>query len=235
MHGVAATSTYAYPNINDICASSYVTCVGGTEFNDTANASAYWAANNATGFLSALSYIPEGAWNEPLNTGSNAATVPYVVAAGGGGPSTIIAKPVWQTGTGVPADGARDTPDMAFTAAGHDGYFSCLASGGGSCVPAANGSIGFIAFSGTSASAPSMAGVAALLNQTLGARRATSTPLFTGSRPPRPRPFTTLRWRPPGSAPARPRRPAPATTPRPDRPRSPAGWPATRSRPATTS
>ena len=176
VHGVAATSAYAYPNINDICASSYVTCVGGTQFNDLANPAAYWSSTNATGFFSALSYIPEGAWNEPLNTGSNAATVPYVVAATGGGPSTIIAKPTWQTGTGVPADGVRDTPDMSFTAAGHDGYFSCLASGGGTCIPAANGSIGFVAFSGTSASAPSMAGVAALLNQKLGARQGNINP-----------------------------------------------------------
>ena len=178
VHGAAATSTYAYPNINDVCASSYVTCVGGTQFNDTANPAAYWASTNANGFFSALSYIPEGAWNEPLNTGSNAATVPYVVSATGGGPSTIIAKPTWQTGTGVPADGVRDTPDMSFAAAGHDGYFSCLASGGGTCIPSANGSIGFVAFSGTSASAPSMAGVAALLDQKLGGRQGNINPML---------------------------------------------------------
>ncbi len=178
VHGVAATTIYAYPNINDICASSYVTCVGGTQFNDTANPSAYWATSNSTGYFSALSYIPEGAWNEPRNAGSNVASVPYVVAASGGGPSTIIAKPSWQTGTGVPADGVRDTPDMSFGAAGHDGYFSCLASGGGSCVPNANNLFGFVAFSGTSASAPSMAGVVALLDQKLGARQGNINPML---------------------------------------------------------
>ena len=111
-----------------------------------------------------------------MNTGTNAASVPYVVAATGGGPSTIIAKPTWQIGTGVPADGVRDTPDVSFNAAGHDGYFSCLASGGGTCLPNATGSIGFVAFSGTSASAPSMAGVAALLDQKLGSRQGNINP-----------------------------------------------------------
>ncbi len=185
VHNAAPTASTAYPNINDICASSYVTCIGGTQFNDTANPDSYWSASNGTGFSSVYSYIPEGAWNEPANTASNAATVPYVLAATGGGPSTIIAKPIWQTGTGVPADGARDTPDLSFAAAGHDGYFSCLASAGTAaqdtgCVPiaAAGGgySFGFVAFSGTSAAAPSMAGVVALLDQKLGGRQGNINP-----------------------------------------------------------
>ena len=165
-------------SISDICASSYVTCVGGTEFNDTANPATYWASTNGYGFLSALGYIPEGAWNEPSTTST---ATPFVVAASGGGPSTIITKPTWQIGTGVPADGFRDTPDISFAAAGHDGYFSCLAYAGtatqnSGCVPAANGSFGFIVFSGTSASAPSMAGVAALLDAKLGARQGNLNP-----------------------------------------------------------
>ena len=186
-HSVAPTTQYAYPNISDICASSYVTCVGGTQFNDTANPAAYWNSANATGLASALSYIPEGAWNEPNNPGANSASVPYVIAATGGGPSTIIPKPTWQTGTGVPADGFRDTPDVSFAAALHDGYFLCLASAGTiaqdtGCIPIqnANGStsFGFVDFSGTSASAPSMAGIAALLNARLGGRQGNLNPLL---------------------------------------------------------
>ena len=189
-HGIAAQNKYAFPNIADICASSYVTCVGGTEFNDTANPAAYWAppvSPRPVDFGSVLSYIPEGAWNEPVNIGTNAAAQPYILAASGGGPSTIIAKPTWQTGTGVPADRFRDTPDLAFAAALHDGYFICLASAGTAaqdtgCIPIqnANGTttFGFQDFSGTSAAAPSMAGIAALLNARLGGRQGNLNPLL---------------------------------------------------------
>jgi len=35
------------------------------------------------------------------------------IAAGSGGPSAVYTKPIWQTGTGVPTDGARDIPDVS--------------------------------------------------------------------------------------------------------------------------
>jgi len=144
---------------NAICSSGYATCVGGTEFADFANPSLYWSPVNGTGFESALSYIPEGAWNEPMN-GSQ-----FQVAGSGGGVSKFIATPPWQKGTGVPtARAGRYTPDVAFSASAHDGYFACIAGNGGSCVPS-NGHFSFVLFGGTSASAPDMAGIAALLNQ----------------------------------------------------------------------
>ncbi|MGD0098540.1 MAG: protease pro-enzyme activation domain-containing protein [Terracidiphilus sp.] len=147
---------------NYICSSSYVTCVGGTEFNDTGSPSTYWSSSNSSSLSSALGYIPEGAWNEPL---SGSTPQP---ASSGGGVSTIIATPSWQTGTGVPAArSGRYTPDVSFSAAIHDGYFGCFAAGGASCVTS-NGSYSFTAFAGTSAAAPSMAGIAALLNQAKG-------------------------------------------------------------------
>ncbi|MGC1461371.1 MAG: S53 family peptidase [Terracidiphilus sp.] len=145
---------------NYICSSSYATCVGGTEFADTASPSTYWSSTNGVGYLSALSYIPEGAWNESASS---------YVAATGGGASTVIATPAWQTGAGVPSPGTgRYTPDVSFSASDHDGYFACMAAASGSCVTTSGG-FSFIAFSGTSAAAPSMAGVAALLGQLLGA------------------------------------------------------------------
>jgi pseudomonalisin len=145
---------------NYICSSSYATCVGGTEFNDTSNPSQYWGQSNGLNLASALSYIPEGGWNEPLNSGGGAQ-----VAASGGGVSSVIATPAWQTGSGVPAArSGRYTPDIAFSASSHDGYFGCFAAGGGDCVAASSGSFSFAVFAGTSAAAPSMAGVAALLN-----------------------------------------------------------------------
>jgi subtilase family serine protease len=137
-------------SVNVICSSSYDTCVGGTEFNDATNATQYWSSTNSSGLGSALSYIPEGAWNEPTRVLNG--TTSYYVQAGGGGFSRYIAKPFWQTGTGVPADGHRDQPDVSFTSALHDSYFSCLAYAGGNC---ANGSHEYLA--GTSAAAPAMA------------------------------------------------------------------------------
>jgi hypothetical protein len=148
---------------NYICSSSYATCVGGTEFADTASPSAYWNSSNGAGLASVRSYIPEGGWNESWNGATS------TVAASGGGVSAVIPTPSWQTGTGVPAARTgRYTPDVSFSAAGHDGYFACFAEiTGRSCV-ASNGSYGFVDFSGTSAAAPGMAGVAALLDQKLG-------------------------------------------------------------------
>jgi subtilase family serine protease len=147
---------------NYICSSSYSTCVGGTEFNDVSDPSLYWSQSNG-GFLgSALSYIPEGGWNEPLNNEGDTQA-----AASGGGVSSYIATPSWQVGAGVPGTKGRYTPDIAFNSAAHDGYFGCLAAGGGSCV-VDNGSFEFEYFFGTSCAAPSMAGITALLNQQTG-------------------------------------------------------------------
>jgi subtilase family serine protease len=143
---------------NAICSSSYVTCVGGTEFADSVNPSQYWSITNGAGFESALSYIPEGAWNEPLNNQNQPQ-----VAGTGGGVSAFIPTPSWQTGTGVPsARAGRYTPDVAFSASCHDAYFICIAAAGATCV---NNPLPFGGECGTSASAPDMAGIAALLNQ----------------------------------------------------------------------
>ncbi len=153
---------------NYICSSSYATCVGGTEFNDANNASTYWSSTNSSTLGSALSYIPEGGWNESTSTS---------VAASGGGVSLFITPtPTWQTGTGVPsARSGRYTPDIAFSSSGHDSYFGCLAAAGGSCV---GSTYYFIGFYGTSAAAPSMAGIAALLDQKESAAQGSLNPLL---------------------------------------------------------
>ena len=160
-------------SINSLCSSGYVTCVGGTEFNDTASPSTYWSSTNGSGFLSALNYIPEGAWNEPTSSSTSSG---FQVAASGGGPSIYISKPVWQTGAGVPAGSYRDTPDVSFSAADHDGYYACLdyaLPAGHTCAAGY-----FVTFSGTSAAAPSMAGIAALLNTKLGTAQGNVNPLL---------------------------------------------------------
>jgi subtilase family serine protease len=77
------------------------------------------------------------------------------MASSGGGASAAFEKPSWQTGPGVPSDGARDVPDVSLTASnGHDPYL--VVSEGAT-----------YAVGGTSASAPSFAGIVAVLNQYL--------------------------------------------------------------------
>jgi uncharacterized protein (TIGR03437 family) len=120
-----------------------VTAVGGTQFMEgTGN---YWAPANSPNFGSALSYIPETAWNESDSFG---------LASSGGGASVLYPRPAWQNGPGVPNDTARHIPDISLTAAAHDAY---LITYMGSNVGVA----------GTSASTPAMAGIAALLTQYL--------------------------------------------------------------------
>ncbi len=121
-----------------------VTGIGGTAFRE--GSAQYWnAANNANGG-SAMSYIPETVWNE---------STPGNPGAGGGGASTVFAQPTWQTGLGVPNNGARNVPDISLAASpDHDGYM--VYSGGQLAV-----------FGGTSAPTPSFAGIAALLNHYL--------------------------------------------------------------------
>jgi subtilase family serine protease len=150
---------------NYICSSQYATCLGGTQFNDTSSPSVYWNSTNSSGFASAISYIPEGTWNESTTTS---------VAGSGGGVSGVMPTPWWQTGIGVPAARTgRYTPDISFTSAGHDGYFGCLAASGGDC---AGSRFSFIAFEGTSAAAPGMAGITALLDQKLGSAQGNLNP-----------------------------------------------------------
>ena len=82
--------------------------------------------------------------------------------------SSFISTPSWQRAPGVPGLQGRYTPDMSFSAASHDGYARCFAASNATCISDSTGVFHFSASGGTSASAPSMAGVAALLNQKMG-------------------------------------------------------------------
>ena len=122
-----------------------ITAVGGTEFSEGAG-NTYWGTNGPNGG-SALSYIPEIVWNDSVERNQ--------LTASGGGTSVLFTKPVWQTGPGVPADNARDVPDVALAASpDHDGYLFQT-----------SGALRVVG--GTSAGTPSFAGIVALLNQYL--------------------------------------------------------------------
>ena len=122
-----------------------VTGVGGTTLNEAGGN--YWSATNDGYHASALSNIPETAWNDSVSDGTPEAST--------GGASYYFTKPSWQNGPGVPADGFRDVPDVAMPAsADHDAYM-VYTSGL------------MLAYGGTSVSSPVFAGVTGLLNQYL--------------------------------------------------------------------
>ena len=144
--------------INGLASTPYNIAVGGTEF-DEGYATYFWSPNNGPGYTSALRYIPEIAWNE---SGAASFCPSDVTCQGlwatGGGASTIWPKPSWQVCKNVPFDGMRDVPDVSLTAANHDGYLIWT-----------QGALNYVG--GTSASAPSLAGLMALIVQKTGQRQ----------------------------------------------------------------
>src|SRR4029077_5185703 len=141
------------------------------------NSGTYWLSTEGTNHVSAKSYIPENVWNESCTVAQQVGPPPGCPASGlwssGGGASIVFgaspdfpSAPPWQTGvTGLPAGNhPRLVPDVAMTAADHDGYVLCI---DGSCQmnPQAFG----IA-SGTSASAQVFGGVMALVVEKMGGR-----------------------------------------------------------------
>ena len=154
----------------------YSTSIGGTSFSgDTTNAAdptqstQYWAGSTNDVAPSAFSYIPETAWNDTtgLTTGTISAT--------GGGASIKYPKPSWQTGPGVPADGARDVPDISINASpSHDETVICSQS---SCVNNyRNTDTTYDVIGGTSIGAPTFAGMLALINQAKGSAQGNINP-----------------------------------------------------------
>jgi len=153
-------------SVNLLAATPFNVAVGGTVFNDNSNPTLYWSATN-NGQESALSYIPEDVWNDSClaSTCSTNANI----FAGSGGVSTIFTKPSWQAGVnGIPTDNFRDLPDVSLNASAHDGYVLCFE---GSCVPNSQGEFFLSLVGGTSASAPSFAGIMALVDQQMGGRQ----------------------------------------------------------------
>ena len=147
----------------------YVTGAGGTEFNE--GSGTYWSTTNNSNNGSALSYIPEVAWNDTATELASGGKI----AAGGGGVSISFPKPIWQTGTGVPNDNARDVPDISLTASfDTDGYLICSQ---GSCVNGYRRADSFLnVVGGTSAGAPTFAGMVVLINQFTGSSQGNINP-----------------------------------------------------------
>jgi hypothetical protein len=153
-----------YPvSVNYLASTAFTVAVGGTMFNENGLDSKYWSTSPPVS-ESALSYIPENVWNESSLTnglwaGGGGASAGNIQT---GGTTAGVPKPNWQFGvTGIPNDGVRDLPDVSLTAAMHDPYLLCLE---GSCVPDNQGQLFIYFVSGTSASAPSFAGIMAYVD-----------------------------------------------------------------------
>jgi large repetitive protein len=156
------------PAVSGLASTPYNIAVGGSQFNENGVDSKYWSPTNSADQSSALGYIPENVWNESCSNLSQCFFV--TLFASGGGPSAFYMKPTWQAGLGVPNDGKRDIPDVSLAAAaGHDGYLLCQ---DGICITNSSGQlIEAFVVGGTSASAPSFAGIMALVNQKTGSRQ----------------------------------------------------------------
>jgi subtilase family serine protease len=124
-----------------------------------------------------------------LTVGGGSGGVSRCTTSNGASGSTCsggYAKPSWQTGTGVPADGKRDVPDVAlFASYGWPDYVSvqgaplvlsseilfCYSGGGTACVYTNDIDITLQANGGTSAAAPYWAGIMAMVVQKQGGAR----------------------------------------------------------------
>ncbi len=151
-------------SVNGLGSSPYATCVGGTQFLDTENPSAYWSStNNLVTKKSVKGPIPEGAWNETASFGS--------LSASGGGQSVLFTRPPWQNVAGIPAGTGRAVPDVSVSAsASHTPYLMVMGGKGSSA--------GLTLVGGTSVSSPAFAGIAALLSQRAGSRLGSLNPLL---------------------------------------------------------
>lgn len=177
-HGPAVDAPASVPEVTGIGGSTFNgdaagLPVTGTAPNTNAPDTTFWSGTgttNADTLSSAKSYIPEIVWNDTAAGSTFSAT--------GGGKSSVFSKPSWQVGTGVPNDASRDVPDVALSASpNHDGFLICSQSFFVSVTPPVTScATGFRAsdgaalavVGGTSAGAPSFAGIVALLNQKTG-------------------------------------------------------------------
>ena len=193
------TGALAGPAVNGMGSTPWNVSVGGTDFYyadyaaGAPSASTYWnAASDPTTKGSLKAPITEQVWNDPfgLDAISNGLQRNEDGAGGGGvsGCTTVstsnncvsgYSKPQWQTGPGVPADGARDLPDVSLFAsngANYSGYVDCDYEG--ACTPDASGNFGFDVVGGTSASVQAMAGIMALVVQKYGRQGQADTVLY---------------------------------------------------------
>jgi len=158
-----------------------------------------WNAANDANLGSLKAPLPEQVWNDSFGLNAvnindtQEGQYLYTIAAGSGGASNCInsvaatsgalpfvcnpvsgtiygyAKPSWQSGPGVPADGVRDLPDVSlFAANGYNLSAYPICANPGDCVAGVDQLIPITLVGGTSASTPAMAAIMALIDQKYG-------------------------------------------------------------------
>jgi|CZKL01.1.fsa_nt_gi hypothetical protein len=195
--------------VSGFASTPYNIAVGGTDFPGLNSAFSTYVSTSqgtaATYYRSALGYIPESTWNTSTQTDTTISanvrwtgTNPNIVAAGGGASSCSTnstvdtsttykvgtctsgyAKPTWQRGTGVPADGVRDLPDVSLMAGDGldaadwlvcDDTTDTSTGNTKNCTLDSNNEFYFDGYGGTSTAAPTFAGILALVQQKTGNR-----------------------------------------------------------------
>ena len=154
--------------------SQYVTGMGGTEFSSSdvsASNTTYWqSASGGDVVSSALSYIPEVVWNDSSSSTG--------LSSGGGGTSSLTARPSWQTSvTGISSGSYRLVPDLSLaSSASNPGYLYCSSDSSstgvtGSCSKGFrdSNSAYLTVAGGTSFAAPVFAGMLAIVAQAVNA------------------------------------------------------------------
>lgn len=178
--------------VNALASTPYNIAVGGTDYDILPSnftdyvqdkSGRYLYSGSAPYYRTALKYIPEEPWNDSTSVNTDTAANVALsnqgvtdIVAGGGGASSVYAKPPFQTAL-TPDDHARDLPDVSFLA-GNDLYAAtwtlCAASVVIVDCQTENGQLAPGAFisgvGGTSAAAPAFAGMLALVEQKAGTR-----------------------------------------------------------------
>jgi len=176
--------------VSGLASTPFNVAVGGTDFDDVGNQTAFWNTTNVAGTReSAKGYIPETTWNDSCAATATSTTLNTVcpssntnlnnIVGAGGGPSSVYAKPAWQNGiipNGIATgDNHRYLPDVSLFAS--DGpqslsfYLTCQADAVPAGHPpscASSGTFSFGGAGGTSASSPAFAAIMALINQNNG-------------------------------------------------------------------
>ena len=169
--------------VNYPASSAYAVGVGGTEFPaaDVASSNTtYWKSASGSDVVgSALSYIPEQAWNDDSASIGTQYGAQYALSSGGGGISTLTARPTWQTGVpGIPSGNFRLVPDVSLASSPDNApYLYCTSdTSGWSSGQKASCNSGFrdsgtqdlTIAGGTSFASPIFAGMLAILTQKQG-------------------------------------------------------------------
>ena len=180
---------------------SYDTYWGGSNTSNNASALGYipelpWNSGCASTYFLKYVYTDQTSSEELCNNALNYLPNLVQTVGGSGGRSACVsngggydscsggyAKPSWQTGTGVPADGKRDVPDVSLFASGGlpdnggSAYLICVSSSSpdGTCDYSGD-NITAQEVGGTSVSSPAMAGIMALVVQKTGKSQGLANP-----------------------------------------------------------